>query len=143
MVVFLIGRFSSAALMRRFSAASMMRAYGIINGLLLVVGMFFPGWAGFVAIIATSFFLSLMFPTIFALGLKDIGANTNLAGSLIVMAIVGGAVLTPVMGGVAELLHSTALSYLVPLIGNLGIAAYAHYMTKYKSKTLLQSSFEV
>jgi FHS family L-fucose permease-like MFS transporter len=143
MVVFLIGRFSSAALMRRFSPARMMRAYGITNGVLLLVGIVFPGWAGLVAIIATSFFLSLMFPTIFALGLKDIGANTNLAGSLIVMAIVGGAVLTPVMGGLAEFLHNTAWSYQVPLYGNLGIAAYAHYMTRYKRRAILQSTFDV
>jgi FHS family L-fucose permease-like MFS transporter len=143
MVVFGVGRFASAALMRRFAAGSMMRVYGLINAVLLLVGIFFTGWVGLLAIVSTSFFLSLMFPTIFALGLKDLGPNTNLAGSLIVMAIVGGAVITPLMGWLAEVLRSTAWSYQVPLYGNLAIAAYAHYMTKYNSRRLLVSTFEV
>ncbi len=131
MVIFGVGRFASAVLMRRFSPASMMRLYGLVNAFLFLMAVFIPGWPGLVALLTTSFFLSLMFPTIFALGLKRLGANTNLAGSLIVMAIVGGAVVAPFMGGIAELLHSTARSYQVPLYGSLLIAAYAHYMMRY------------
>jgi FHS family L-fucose permease-like MFS transporter len=134
MAVFGIGRFTSAALMRKFSPSKMMRLYALVNALLLVIGIVCIGWVGLIAILLTSFFLSLMFPTIFALGLKDLGANTNLAG---------GAVITPVMGGVAEFLHSTAWAYQVPLYGNLGIAAYAHYMTRYNAKRVLVSTFEV
>jgi MFS transporter, FHS family, L-fucose permease len=48
------------------------------------------------------------------------------------MAIVGGAVLTPMMGLLAEFLHSTALAYQIPLYGNLGVAAYSHYMAGYR-----------
>jgi FHS family L-fucose permease-like MFS transporter len=143
MVIFGIGRFASAALMRRFSPAKMMRVYGVVNAVLLLAGIFLTGWIGLIAIVSTSFFLSLMFPTIFALGLKDLGPNTNLAGSLIVMAIVGGAVITPAMGWLAEFLQSTALSYQVPLYGNLAIAAYAHYMTKYNSRKIFISTFDV
>jgi FHS family L-fucose permease-like MFS transporter len=143
MVVFGVGRFVSAALMRRFAPSRMMRLYALINALLLLVGIVFTGWVGLIAILSTSFFLSLMFPTIFALGLKDLDANTNLAGSLIVMAIVGGAVVTPVMGAVAEFLHSTAWAFQVPLYGNLGIAAYAHYMTRYNARRLMVSTFEL
>ena len=61
-----------------------------------------PGWVGLWAVFLTSFFMSLMFPTIFALGLKKLGPNTKIGGSLLVMAIVGGAVLTPIMGLIAE-----------------------------------------
>jgi FHS family L-fucose permease-like MFS transporter len=143
MLVFGIGRFVSAALMRKFAPSKMMRLYALINAVLLLVGIVFTGWIGLIAILSTSFFLSLMFPTIFALGLKDLGANTNLAGSLIVMAIVGGAVITPITGAIAEFLHNTAWAYQVPLYGNLGIAAYAHYMTKYNARRLVVSTFEV
>ena len=95
------------------------------------------------AILLTSFFLSLMFPTIFAMGLKDLGANTNIAGSFLVMAIVGGAVMTPLMGLLAEAIHSTALAYQIPLYGNLGIACYAYYMSGYGRRRLAVSTFEV
>ena len=110
-----------------------MTTYCLVNVALLLVGIFSPSWAGAAAILLTSFFLSLMFPTIFAMGLKDLGASTNIAGSFLVMAIVGGAVMTPLMGLLAEVaLHSTALAYQIPLYGNLGIAAYSYYMTGYR-----------
>ena len=141
--LFGIGRFTSTALMRRFSPSKIMTTYGLLNVALLLVGIFSPNWTGLVAILLTSFFLSLMFPTIFAMGLKDLGPNTNIAGSFLVMAIVGGAVMTPLMGLLAEALHSTALAYQVPLYGNLGIAAYAHYMAGYRRRRLAVSTFEI
>jgi len=136
LVAFGIGRFASTALMRRFSPSRIMTAYGLINGVLLAIGIFWPSWPGLVAVLLTSFFLSVMFPTIFAMGLKDLGANTNIAGSFIVMAIVGGAVLTPLMGLLAEVLHSTALAFMIPLLCNLAIAAYAYYMQGYEARRL-------
>jgi FHS family L-fucose permease-like MFS transporter len=143
LVMFALGRFVSTALMQRFSPAGLMFLYGLANGVLLLVSVTWPSWAGLMAILLTSFFLSVMFPTIFAMGLKDVGPNTNIAGSFIVMAIVGGAVMTPLMGLLAERLHSTAHAYVLPLLGNLGIAAYAAYMRNYQPRRLLVSSFEV
>ena len=67
------------------------------------------------------------FPTIFALGLKGLGPNTKIGGSLLVMAIVGGAVLTPLMGLISEQLHSIALAYSVPLVAYIIIALYSFY----------------
>jgi FHS family L-fucose permease-like MFS transporter len=131
MGLFTIGRFVSTALMRRFSPGKIMTTYGLLNVVLLLMGIFSPGWMGLMAILLTSFFMSLMFPTIFAMGLKDLGPNTNIAGSFLVMAIVGGAVMTPLMGLLAEFLHSTALAYQIPLYGNMGIAAYSRYMGGY------------
>jgi MFS transporter, FHS family, L-fucose permease len=141
--LFGIGRFTATALMRRFSPSKIMTTYGVLNVVLLLVGIFSPNWIGLTAILLTSFFLSLMFPTIFAMGLKDLGANTNIAGSFLVMAIVGGAVMTPLMGLLAEAIHSTALAYQIPLYGNLGIACYAHYMSGYGRRRLAVSTFEV
>jgi len=76
------------------------------------------------AVVASGFFLSIMFPTIFALGLKGLGPNTKLAGSLLVMAIVGGAVFPPVLGLIARTSGSWAKGYVVPLLGFVVVALY-------------------
>ncbi|MEO6804356.1 MAG: L-fucose:H+ symporter permease [Granulicella sp.] len=134
--LFAIGRFVSTALMRRFSPSKIMTTYGLLNVALLFIGIVAHNEVGLGAILLTSLFLSLMFPTIFAMGLKDLGPNTNIAGSFLVMAIIGGAVMAPLMGALAQWLQSTALAYQLPLYGNLGIAAYSHYMESYQSKDL-------
>jgi len=119
-----IGRFASSALMKRVNAGTLMGIFAVINVVLVAIGIAFPGWAGLWAIFLTSFFMSLMFPTIFALGLKGLGPNTKIGGSLIVMAIIGGAVFTPMMGLVSEATHSMATAMLVPLACYAFIAYY-------------------
>jgi FHS family L-fucose permease-like MFS transporter len=125
LVAFGVGRFASTALMRVVRPNKLMGVYAVINMLLVTVGVLHPGWIGVWAMVLTSFFMSLMFPTIFALGLKGLGPNTKIGGSLIVMAIVGGAALTPLMGLINDRTHSIALAYLVPLAGYICVAAYA------------------
>ncbi len=66
-----------------------MGVYSLVNIALVAVGVAFPGWVGLWAIFVTSFFMSVMFPTIFALGIDGLDRNTKIGGSLIVMAIVG------------------------------------------------------
>jgi FHS family L-fucose permease-like MFS transporter len=78
----------------------------------------------------TSFFMSLMFPTIFALGIKELGPNTKLGGSMIIMAIIGGAVATPIMGLLFQMTHSMAVAMLVPLVCYLFITYYAFIGSK-------------
>jgi FHS family L-fucose permease-like MFS transporter len=68
--------------------------------------------------------MSLMFPTIFALGIKGLGSDTKIGGSIIIMAIIGGAVLTPAMGLLSEAGHGVALAYLVPLTAYIFVCAY-------------------
>ncbi len=104
-----------------------MGVYGVINVLLLSVAVFRPGTIGMWCVFLTSLFMSVMFPTIFALGLKGLGPNTKIGGSLLVMAIVGGAVLTPLMGLLSEKLHSIALGYTVPLFAYVVILAYSFW----------------
>ena len=125
LVAFGVGRFVSTALMRVVRPNRLMGSYAVINVLLVTVGVLHPGWIGVWAMVLTSFFMSLMFPTIFALGLKGLGPNTKIGGSLLVMAIVGGAALTPLMGLINDRTHSIALAYLVPLAGYVCVAAYA------------------
>jgi MFS transporter, FHS family, L-fucose permease len=125
LAAFGVGRFSSAWLMRFVEPSKLLGAYTVVNVVLVAFGMLHPGWAGLWALFATSFFMSLMFPTIFALGLKGLGPTTKIGGSLIVMAIVGGAILTPAMGLIAEARHSIAPAYIVPLVAYVVIAAYS------------------
>jgi FHS family L-fucose permease-like MFS transporter len=125
LAAFGVGRFSSAWIMQFIAPNKLLGSYAIVNVGLIAFAMWHPGWGGLYALFATSFFMSLMFPTIFALGLKGLGPNTKLGGSLIVMAIVGGAVLTPLMGLIAEARHSIAPAFVVPLIAYVFIAGYA------------------
>lgn len=127
LAAFGVGRFVSAYLMRFVSPSKLMGAYASTNIALLVVAVFHPGWAGIWCVFLTSVFMSLMFPTIFALGLKELGPNTKIGGSLLVMAIVGGAVLTPIMGFISERSHSLALGYSVPLLAYICIALYSFW----------------
>lgn len=125
LAAFGVGRFSSAWLMRFVEPSTLLGSYAIVNVALVAFGILYPGWAGLWAVFATSFFMSLMFPTIFALGLKGLGPNTKIGGSLLVMAIVGGAILTPAMGLIAEARHSIAPAYVVPFVAYIVIAGYA------------------
>lgn len=125
LAAFGVGRFASAYLMRTIAPNQLMGAYSLANIALVSVGVLHPGWMGMWCVFLTSFFMSLMFPTIFALGLKGLGPNTKIGGSLIVMAIVGGAVLTPVMGLIAEAAHGIAWAYAVPLTAYIYIAFYS------------------
>ncbi|HET6181375.1 MAG TPA: L-fucose:H+ symporter permease [Candidatus Sulfotelmatobacter sp.] len=130
LAAFGVGRFASAYLMRTISPNKLMGAYSVANIVLVGLGVLFPGWFGLWCVFLTSFFMSLMFPTIFALGLKGLGPNTKIGGSLLVMAIVGGAVLTPVMGLISEATRSIAMAYLVPLVSYLFIALYSFFGSK-------------
>jgi len=127
LVAFGVGRFVSTALMRVVRPNLLMGSYAVINVLLVTVGVLHPSWIGVWAMVLTSFFMSLMFPTIFALGIKGLGPNTKIGGSLIIMAIVGGAALTPLMGLINDRTHSIALAYLVPLAGYACVAAYSFW----------------
>jgi FHS family L-fucose permease-like MFS transporter len=127
LVAFAVGRFFSAVLMRYVEPHRLMGLYSLANVALLVIAVEFPGWIGLWAIFATSFFMSVMYPTIFALGIRGLDRNTKIGGSLIVMAIVGGAVLTPVMGLVSEASKSIAIAYSVPLLCYVGVALYSFF----------------
>ncbi len=125
LVAFAVGRFAATWLMQFISPSRLMGFYGIANIALLLLGIAVPGWIGIWAIFLTSFFMSLMFPTIFGLGLRGLGPNTKLGGSLLVMAIIGGAVFTPLMGLIAESAKSMADAMIVPLVCYVVIAAFA------------------
>lgn len=126
LVAFAVGRFAATYLMKFIAPNKLMGAYSIANIVLVGIGILFPGWIGLWAIFLTSFFMSLMFPTIFALGLRDLGSNTKLGGSLLVMAIIGGAVSTPLMGLLFEKSRSMAQAMLIPLLCYVFICYFAY-----------------
>jgi MFS transporter, FHS family, L-fucose permease len=130
LVAFAAGRFASAALMRYISPGRLMGAYSVINMILVLIAIFHPSWTGLWALFLTSFFMAPMFPTIFALGLSGLGPNTEIGSSSLVMAIVGGAVLTPFMGWISQSTQNIALAYVVPLIGYMTIAAFSFLTTR-------------
>jgi MFS transporter, FHS family, L-fucose permease len=125
LAAFGVGRFTSAYMMRFMSPNKLMAVYSAVNIVLTAIAVIAPGWVGLWCLFLTSFFMSLMFPTIFALGLKELGPNTKIGGSLLVMAIIGGAVLTPIMGLISERAHSVALSYIVPLATYCYLTVYS------------------
>lgn len=124
LVAFMIGRFVATALMSKFRPASLMLWFALINIALCGIAMASPNMTGMLALAATSFFMSLMFPTIFALSLRGLGERAKAGSSLLIMAIVGGAVLTAVMGGVSDL-SSINIAVVVPLVCFVVIALFS------------------
>ena len=101
-VLFMIGRMSGSFLMRNFEPTKLLAIYALMCCLLLPVVSIGAGWISLIALYGVFFFMSVMFPTIFALGIKDLGPKTKKASSFIVMSIVGGAIFPPVMGLIAD-----------------------------------------
>ena len=129
LVVFMVGRFVATALMVRFRAAWLMWIYALANFALCAYAILLPSHSGLLALAATSFFMSLMFPTIFALSVKNLGPLAKAGSSLVIMAIIGGAVLTAVMGLVSDL-TTIHLAVIVPLVCFFIIAIFARTRDK-------------
>jgi FHS family L-fucose permease-like MFS transporter len=100
--LFMIGRMSGSFMMRRFEPTKLLALYSLMCCLLLPVVSMGAGWISLIALYGVFFFMSVMFPTIFALGIKDLGPKTKKASSFIVMSIFGGALFPPVMGLIAD-----------------------------------------
>ena len=100
--LFMIGRMSGSFLMKRFEPTKLLALYALMCCLLLPVVSMGAGWISLIALYGVFFFMSVMFPTIFALGIKDLGPKTKKASSFIVMSIFGGALFPPVMGLIAD-----------------------------------------
>lgn len=102
LVLFMAGRFIGTALMRRYPASALMAVFAASATALSIVAAVAGGYVGLYALVAVSFFMSIMFPTIFSLSLRGLGEHTKSGASFLVMAIVGGALLTAVMGRISD-----------------------------------------
>ncbi len=115
-MAFMIGRFAGTFFMRFIKPARLLALYALFNVLLCFVAITVQGMAAIYAMIGITFFMSVMFPTIFSLGIKDLGADTEMGSSLIVMSIVGGAILPPLLAYIADISNNIQLGYIVPLL---------------------------
>jgi MFS transporter, FHS family, L-fucose permease len=114
-ILFLIGRGTGAALLKKFAAYRILALYGALNVLLTLLVIVKLGWISVACVFLSYFFMSIMFPTIFALGIQGLGRRTKRASAYLVMAIVGGAVLPKLMGYIADR-SDISRSFVVPLI---------------------------
>jgi FHS family L-fucose permease-like MFS transporter len=110
--------------MRHFRARLMLGFYAVVNVVLGLMAVTNVNWLGMGCLLTTSLFMSIMFPTIFALGVKGMGEKTKTAGSLMVMAILGGAVLTKLMGILADA-RGLPTAYLVPVVCFVAVGLFA------------------
>jgi FHS family L-fucose permease-like MFS transporter len=122
-VCFLIGRFTGAGILRRFAAHKVLGLYGLMNVIVTFLVFCKLGWISVVCVFLSYFFMSIMFPTIFALGIFGLGARSKKASAFIVMAIMGGAILPKLMGYVAD--HSNmSRGFAVPMVCFAFVAFY-------------------
>lgn len=127
LVLFMVGRFVGTYLLTKFSSSRLLAAYAAACVVLIIYAIMGSGLGAIVAISLTYFFMSIMFPTIFALSIKNLGDQVKLGSGLVIMAIVGGAVLPPLTGwislaGIENALIIPLISFLVILF--FGISGY-------------------
>jgi len=101
-LLFVSGRFLGTWLMTFIKDHKLLTGYALAAAVLCLIGVFADGHVAVYSVLGLNLFMSIMFPTIFALGVRDLGKDTKLGSSFIIMAIVGGAILPPVMGLIAD-----------------------------------------
>ncbi|MEO5907633.1 MAG: L-fucose:H+ symporter permease [Ginsengibacter sp.] len=140
LILFTAGRFVGTALMRKISPNRLLFIFALISILLCLLVISNKSWLSVYSLMAIFFFESIMFPTIFALGVKDLGHHTKKASSFIIMSIVGGALMPYLMGLVAEK-YSTAISYSVPVICFVVVAWFG--WSGYKTESMDNGQMEM
>jgi FHS family L-fucose permease-like MFS transporter len=121
---FMIGRFSGSWMMKRIRAPKLLSIFGVGAVICILIGIGASGLAAVLAIVLVGFFNSIMFPTIFALSLKDLGDLTKRGSSLLVMAIIGGAMIPAAMGKISDA-SNIQRAFVVPLICYLYVIYFA------------------
>ena len=161
MVLFMLGRFFSTFLMKYVKPQRLMSVYALINILLLCIAVFGSSWGqdrfglgflghsvtlpfldlevpvGILALISTTFFMSLVYPTNFASGIKGLGPHAKLGASILMMSLIGGAVLSFLMGRVADTSWAggqISASFFIPMISYAVIFCYGLWGSKPRGK---------
>jgi MFS transporter, FHS family, L-fucose permease len=130
MGLMLAGRFVGTFLMRIIAPHSLLAIFAAGNIVMcLIIAQSF-GWPSFIALLMLNFFFSIMFPTIFSLGLKNLGSHTQQASSFISMGVCGGAFFPFLMGMVAD--HDVATAYYLPIICYAVIFLFGYKFYKVK-----------
>jgi FHS family L-fucose permease-like MFS transporter len=121
--LFMLGRFTGSALLRFARPNITLGIYGMVNTVLMATVILAPGWVSIFALLLSFFFMSIMYPTNFALGIRGLGERTKLASSFMVMAILGGAVAPLLMGRLADWFSMRA-GFVLPLVCFVGVMTY-------------------
>jgi FHS family L-fucose permease-like MFS transporter len=121
---FMIGRFAGSAMMKHVAAPRLLSLFGAAALACLTVVLLGGGVAPIWALVVLGFFHSIMFPTIFALSLKHLGPHTKLGSSLLVMAIIGGAVFPAIMGYISDA-SNIRYAFLVPFACHICVLCFA------------------
>jgi FHS family L-fucose permease-like MFS transporter len=121
---FMIGRFAGSAIMKKIAPARLLSVFGFSSLSCLLVVLLGWGRVPIWAVVLIGFFHSIMFPTIFALSVKDLGAYTKLGSSFLVMAIIGGAIFPAIMGYISDM-STIRYAFLVPLICHVYVLYFA------------------
>jgi MFS transporter, FHS family, L-fucose permease len=129
-LAFMLGRFFGTFLMQYINPRKLLIMYSLINIALTIMAITGSGMLVVYSLIAIAFFMSIMFPTIFSMGIDGLGQNTKIGSSLIVMSIVGGAFLPPILGIISDQTASIQYGYVVPLVCFLVILLFAFNVHK-------------
>ena len=132
---FMIGRFIGTYLMRFVAPPRLLAIYSVINLVLVLVAVLTKGMVAIYALVGVQFFMSIMFPTIFALSIRGLGAKTKIGSSLVIMSIVGGAIFPVIMGQVSDI-SSIQTAYVVPGVCFLVVLYFAIKNGSIKTVTL-------
>lgn len=127
--LFLLGRASGTAILRKLKAHSVLGAYALINVVLCGIVVLKFGWISVAAVFLSFFFMSIMYPTIFALGIYGLGEQAKRASGFIVMAIIGGAIMPKIMGYLGDV-YNMSVGFLMPLFCFAVVAIYGFSWTK-------------
>jgi FHS family L-fucose permease-like MFS transporter len=139
LILFLISRFLMFLLLGIFRPTKLLAAMAGLGVVFALAAVLSPNMVGLIAIVCISLCLSLMFPTIYGVALQGLGADTKFGAAGLVMAILGGALVSPVQGAIVDATGSQAAGFLIPAIGFAVVLAYAIFdlSTKRHSETLV------
>ena len=129
-VFFLVGRVSGTAILRKVAPHKLLTVYGVANVIVALLVFLKLGWFSVGCVFLSYFFMSIMFPTIFALSIHGLGAQTKRASSYLVMAIIGGAIFPKIMGHIADV-TDLSRSFIVPAICFAIVAFYGWMWPRY------------
>jgi len=137
---FWLGRLTGSWFMKFLPPSRLLALYGGINTMLMIVVVMRLGAISVVALFSTYFFMSIMFPTIFALGLRDLGPLTKRAASFLVMAVAGGAFCPPLMGAIGDS-FGMSVAFLIPMGCFAFIMWYAMMGMRYRTTIKHEPAF--
>jgi FHS family L-fucose permease-like MFS transporter len=123
--LFLLGRATGAAIMRKLKSYRVLGTYALMNVFLCIMVVLKFGWISVTAVFLSFLFMSIMFPTIFALGIYGLGKQAKKASGFIVMAIIGGAIMPKLMGYLGDV-YNMSIGFLMPMFCFVMISIYGY-----------------